>query len=434
MKTHALGGEVADLGSSDISRFVAEVLGDFCEGRARPSRALLVPPDQTRRHSRAGDISRELAAILGPALRAVIPATGTHRAMGRAEIEAMFPGMDPGLFLSHDHRGGTLKLGEIEASFVEALSGGRLSFPFPGTFNRDLVEGGWDLVVSVGQVVPHEVVGMANYTKNLVVGLGGAEAIDLSHWLGAVTGLESIMGRADTPVRRLLDESARRFLSDLPIVYILTVVGPREDGSLALRGLFAGSGPSAQAGSPGDGEAFNLASALAAKVNVKRLGEAVDTCVVSLAPEEFRSTWLGNKAIYRTRMALSDGAELFILAPGVDRFGEDTCIDALIRRHGYHGTEATLEAVAADPELAANLAAAAHLVHGSSEGRFRITYCTKPSFRGDIEAVGYSWMDLREALSLFSPDNLHDGWDGTGGKRLFYVSNPALGLWKRPEM
>jgi hypothetical protein len=82
------------------------------------------------------------------------------------------------------------------------------------------------------------------------------------------------------------------------------------------------------------------------------------------------STWLGNKAVYRTRMAMADGGELIILAPGVKEFGEDHEIDRLIRKYGYRGTPATLAAVKANEELRNNLSAAAHLIHGSSEGRF----------------------------------------------------------------
>ena len=436
MKALRLGGPEASLGPGDIRAFLDGLLAAIDETYGSPRRILIVPPDQTRLHSRSGDLTVQLAGLLGKRLAAILPATGTHRAMGSAERAAMFPGLPDALFLGHDHRKGTRRLGAIEASFVEELSGGRLHFPFPGDFSKDLLDGGWDLVLSIGQVVPHEVVGMANYTKNLVVGLGGAEPIDLSHWLGAVVGLEEIMGRADTPVRRLLDESARRFLGHLPVVYLFTVVSRDPSGRLGLRGLFAGP-----AGAGGDeaSVAYREAAALSARVNIETLERPLKTCVVRLDPSEFRSTWLGNKAIYRTRMAMATGGGLFILAPGVDRFGEDPRIDALIRRHGYRGTEATLEAVDRDPELASCLAAAAHLVHGSSEGRFRITYCTEGLPRAEVEGAGYSWMGLDEAEERFGASGARDGWNsapafgGRGGEPYFFVSNPAVGLWKRAD-
>ena len=437
MKALSLGGAEASLGPGEIRAFLEELLSALDETYGSPKRILVVPPDQTRLHSRAGEITVMLAGLLGDRLAAILPATGTHRIMGSAERTAMYPGLPDRLFLGHDHREGTRRLGAIEASFIEELSGGRLHFAFPGDFSRDLVDGGWDLVLSIGQVVPHEVVGMANYTKNLVVGLGGAESIDLSHWLGAVVGLENIMGRADTPVRRLLDESARRFLGNLPVVYLFSVVSRDVSGKLALRGLFAG--PSGAAAGDEASVAYREAAALSARVNIETLDRPLHTCVVRLDPAEFRSTWLGNKAIYRTRMAMATGGGLFILAPGVDRFGEDPRIDALIRRHGYRGTEAALEAVEGDPELASCLAAAAHLVHGSSEGRFSITYCTERLSRAEVEGAGYSWMDLAEAEDRFGASGARDGWNrapgagGRGGEPYFFVSNPAVGLWKRAD-
>jgi len=428
LEARAPGAEA--LGSADLSAFAESLLAAAERGRGPLRRVLLVPPDQTRLHSLAGPLTREFARLLGPGRTTILPATGTHRAMGGHEIGAMFGDLDPRLFRSHDHRRGNRRLGELPASLVEELSGGRHSFSFPGDFDELLLED-WDLVLSIGQVVPHEVVGMANYTKNLVVGLGGAESISLSHWLGAVAGLESIMGRADTPVRRLLDASAARFLAGLPVVYALTVLSRDGQGSLGLRGLFAGSGQG-----PGSGgeAAFLKAAELSASLNVEALDEPVRTCVVRLDPSEYRSTWLGNKAVYRTRMALADGAELFVLAPGVERFGEDPAIDALIRRHGYRGTPATLSAVESDPALAGNLAAAAHLIHGSSEGRFRITYCTELLSRSEVEGVGYRWAPLGEVEELFGlAARPRDGWNERGGERFFYVSNPALGLWRRAE-
>ncbi len=430
--------EGPSLGSDSLSRFVERFLSEAETRRGPLRRVLIVPPDQTRPHSYAFAITRELVRLLKRNAVTILPATGTHRAMSHEDIASVFGDLDPELFIVHDHRRGNLHRGELPASFVEELSGGRLSFAFPAEYDAALFQP-WDLVVSIGQVVPHEVVGMANYTKNLVVGLGGERAISLSHWLGAVTGLESLMGRADTPVRRLLDASAQTFLGDLPVEYILTVTGYEPRGKrkdtlssparrYGLRGIFAGSGHG-----PGtDGEAAFLAAAdLSSRENITLLSEEVKTCVVRLDGRAYRSTWLGNKAIYRTRMALADKAMLYVLAPGVERFGEDPRIDALIRRHGYRGTPATLKAVREDPELAASLAAAAHLVHGSSEGRFRITYCTELLSRSEVESVGYEYLSFSEAASRFS--GLAEGWNERNGDLVFYVSEPALGLWKRAE-
>jgi hypothetical protein len=261
------------------------------------------------------------------------------------------------------------------------------------------------------------------------VGTGGKEAIDKSHFAGAAYGMERMMGRAETPVRALFDEGFRRFGSKLPpVLWVLTVLGPRGAGEaekspdpLALRGLFIGFGR----------ECFEQAAALAREINVELLDEPVRKAVVYLEPEEYRSTWLGNKAIYRTRMAIAGGGELLVLAPGLERFGEDPGMDALIRRYGYRPGAEIIEMTRREKDLGENLSAAAHLIHGSSEGRFTVRYCPGPGLgRGDIEAAGFAWGDLEAARRRYPPERLNRGWNTLpGGERVFFVPNPALGLW-----
>ncbi len=409
------GSPTAELGPSDIEAALAEGFARFA-GRKR---VLLVPPDGSRFHSRAGEIAGELCARMGPRIGAVLPALGTHNPMSEAALARMFPRVPRSLFHVHRWREDVVTLGEIPSAFIREQSDGKLEFAWPAQVNRMLVESGFDLIVSIGQVVPHEVIGMANGVKNILVGTGGAAGIDRSHYLGAVYGMERIMGRADTPVRRVLNEAARLFLGGLPLVYVLTVVGPDKRGKSVLRGLFLGD----------DAECFERAAALALKVNFTLLDEPVRKAVVYLDPDEFGSTWLGNKAIYRTRMALADDAELVVLAPGVHEFGEDPAIDRLIRKYGYRGTPATLDAVARNRDLRANLSAAAHLIHGSSEGRFRVTYCPGGLTREEVEAVGFRYGDLGEAMRRYDPDRLRTGWNEVAGERVFYVANPGQGLW-----
>jgi len=152
--------------------------------------------------------------------------------------------------------------------------------------------------------------------------------------------------------------------------------------------------------------------------------------VVYLAPHEFHSTWLGNKAIYRTRMAIADQGELIVLAPGVKTFGEDSEIDRLIRKYGYRTTPEVMRFTEENDELRNNLSAAAHLIHGSSENRFRITYCPGGLTRDEIEGVGYQYASLEEMTRRYDPSVLRDGWNTTDeGERVYYIRNPALGLW-----
>jgi nickel-dependent lactate racemase len=382
-------------------------------------RVLVVPPDHSRIHSRAGDLTRFAWEYFGDRLKAVLPALGTHDAMKSSAIARMFGAMPQEIFGVHNWRTDVETLGEVPADFIREQSEGSLNYSWPAQVNRLIVSGGFDLIVSIGQVVPHEVAGMANYNKNILVGTGGRESINRSHYLGAVYGMERIMGRADNPVRRVLNYAADHFLKDLPIVYVLTVVGRTDDDQLVVRGMFIGD----------DIECFHRAAELSLKVNFETLDDPIRKAVVYLDPDEFHSTWLGNKAVYRTRMALADNAELIILAPGVKGFGEDAGIDALIRKYGYRGTPATLEAVNANPDLAADLSAAAHLIHGSSEGRFTIRWCPGHLSKADIEGVGFAYGDLQAMIRRYDPGKLRQGYNRVQDEDVFFVGNPGLGLW-----
>ncbi len=382
-------------------------------------RVLAVPPDITRLHSQAGLLTCAAGEHFGDSLKAVLPAIGTHAPMQPAQIDHMYPGMSHDLFRVHNWRTDVETLGEVSAEFIHEQSEGKLNFAWPAQVNRLVSQGDFDLILSIGQVVPHEVIGMANYNKNILIGTGGRQSINFSHYLGAVYGMERIMGRADNPVRSVLNYASDHFLHHLPIVYVQTVVGRKSDGGLALRGLYIGD----------DVECFHRAAELSLKVNFELVAEPIRKAVVYLDPHEFHSTWLGNKAVYRTRMALADGAELIVLAPGVKQFGEDKAIDLLIRKYGYFGTPATLAAVDANPELAAELGAAAHLIHGSSEGRFKITWCPAKLSREEIEGVGFNYGDYAEMSEHYNPDKLSHGHNELDGEDIFFISNPGLGLW-----
>ena len=411
----ATGSVDSELSLDQLRDFLRESLAKL--GKRR--RVLVVPPDQSRVHSRAGDLTRFAWEYYGDKLQAVLPALGTHAAMQPEQITRMFGEMPHELFHIHNWRTDVETLGEVPAEFILEQSEGKLNYAWPAQVNRLVVNGGFDLILSVGQVVPHEVIGMANYNKNILVGTGGRESINRSHYLGAVYGMERIMGRAENPVRNVLNYAADRFLRHLPIVYVLTVVGRGADGRLAVRGIFIGD----------DAECFHRAAALSIKVNFEILDEPIHEAVVYLDPHEYHSTWLGNKAVYRTRMALADGAELIILAPGVAKFGEDTAIDALIRKYGYRGTPATLEAVTANADLAADLGAAAHLIHGSSEGRFTVRWCPGHLSKEDVERVGFVYGDLKTMLTRYNPQKLHHGYNHVDGEDVFFIPNPGLGLW-----
>jgi nickel-dependent lactate racemase len=384
-------------------------------------RVLILPPDITRYHSWAGPLTCMIYERLQrEATLAILPTVGTHAPMSDAEIARMFPGVPRALFHAHDWRHGVVSLGEVPAELIQRISEGKLDFSARVEVDRLLVEEKWDAILSVGQLVPHEVIGIANYNKNVFIGAGGSDLINKSHWLGAVYGIERIMGRAATPVREVLNFASQHLARHLPLVYLLTVRAKDVAGELVTRGLYAGD----------DEACYRRGAELCRRVNLDLLDRAPRKVVVYLDPLEFKSTWLGNKAVYRTRMAIADAGELIVLAPGVKEFGEDATIDRLIRRYGYRGTPTTLDQVRTQPELAANLSAAAHLIHGCSEGRFTITYCPGYLSRAEIEEVGFRYGDLDTMMKRYAPERRQDGWNTLAdGEEIFYVSNPALGLW-----
>lgn len=414
------GAPDAVLTDQDILRALTEVF----DGLGQKNKVLAIPPDMTRYHSMAGRLTEMAWEYYGERLTDVLPALGTHAAMTGGEIGKMFGAIPQSLFRVHDWRNDVLTLGEVPASYLETVSEGRVSYSWPAQVNRLLVEGKHDLILSIGQVVPHEVVGMANFNKNIFVGTGGPEGINKSHFLGAAYGMERIMGRANTPVRDVLNYASEHFAAELPVVYVQTVIGRSQEGGLVVRGLYIGD----------DEECFVRAAELSLKVNFQMLDQPLQKVVVYLDPEEFKSTWLGNKSIYRTRMAIADGGELVVLAPGLKEFGEDAEIDRLIRKYGYQTTPEILKAVKENTDLQENLSAAAHLIHGSTEGRFSVTYCPGRLSKEEIEAVNYHYEELDEMTARYDPRTLKEGFNTMpDGEQIYYISNPALGLWSWTE-
>ena len=386
-------------------------------------KVLIIPPDFTRFNSNAGPITAMLYDMLSPTAHIdIIPALGTHFPMTEKEIRTMFGDKIPlDRFIVHDWRNDVVSLGEVPGELIKEWSEGKLDYSVKVQCNKCLFNG-YDLIISVGQVVPHEVVGMANYTKNILVGVGGSDMINKSHFLGATAGLENLMGRNETAVRKLFNYGVHTYLSELPLVFIMTVMAKNHStGKMEMRGLYFGD----------NDDTFAEAVKLTQQVNLDMMDAPVKKVVVYLDPEEFKSTWLGNKAVYRTRMMIADDGDLIILAPALKQFGEDPTNDKLIRKYGYKGTPATLKAVAENEDLRQNLGAAAHLIHGSSEGRFKITYCPGPGVtKEEIESVGFAYGNLEEMTARYNPEKLKDGFNTLpDGEEIFYISNPALGLW-----
>ena len=407
----------AGLSSEEIRAALLQSL----EGR-RLRKVLILPPDFTRFHSGAGFITNVYYhALVDAGVRVdVLPALGTHVPVTESQWVRMFGDVPYERMLVHNWRTDVVKLGEVPASYVSEITEGLWTDPVSVEVNRRVMDESYDLILSPGQVVPHEVVGMANHAKNLFVGVGGSDMINKSHMVGAVYGMERMMGKENTPVRRLFDYGLEHYLSDRPLLFALTVT-TAPGGVIRTHGLFLGEGR----------QCFTEAVKLAQQKNIDFVPHGLKKCVVYLDPSEFRSTWLGNKAVYRTRMAMADGGELIVLAPGVERFGEDDAVDKLIRKYGYRGRLNTLEAFKRpeNRDLRDNMGAAAHLIHGSSDGRFTITYAVKNISKAEIEGVGFEAANYDEMARRYDPAKLQYGYNTVDGEQVYFIPNPALGLW-----
>ena len=387
---------------------------------------LILPPDFTRFHSKAGFITNVYYhALTERGCKVdILPALGTHAPMTREQCEKMFGDIPFECLIAHNWRTDVVKLGEVPADYLREITEGLWQEPVNAEVNRLVMDKKYDLIISPGQVVPHEVIGMSNHAKNLFVGVGGSDMINKSHMIGAVYGMERMMGKDHSPVRKLFDYGMEHFLKDRPILFVLTVTtAPR--GKTRTHGLFIGEGR----------ECLTKAVELSRQKNIDFVKTGIKKCVVYLDPSEFRSTWLGNKAVYRTRMAIADGGELIVLAPGVERFGEDEECDRLIRKYGYKGRLNTLEQFQKpeNEDLRQNMGAAAHLIHGSSDGRFSITYAVKKISRQEIEGVGFAWADYDETEAKYDPEKLSYGYNEVNGEEIYFIPNPALGLWINKE-
>lgn len=399
---------------------IYEIIKKSVEGK-NLKKILILPPDYTRMYSGAGKITNMYYKLLKDScIVDIMPALGTHRPVTKEESAAFFGKEIPyEKLIVHNWRKDVVKIGEISGEFVKSVSEGLVDTKIDVEINKRLLDKSYDLIISIGQVVPHEVVGMANYSKNIFVGCGGSSMINSSHMLGAFYGLERIMGRDFSPVRKVFDYAEENFIKDIPIMYVLTVTTTNEKDETLIHGIYIGR----------KRELFEQSVGKSQEMNTTKLDKPIEKCVVYLDPREFHSTWLGNKAVYRTRMAMAEGGELIVLAPDIKKFGEDDENDRLIRKYGYVGRKRVLELVKEEEELKNNLSVAAHLIHGSSDGKFKVTYCTKHLSKEEVEGVGFDYMPYDEAVKKYNPKTLKDGYNTVDGEEIYYISNPALGLW-----
>ena len=399
---------------------IIDILRESIAGKEL-KKVLILPPDYSRFHSNAGFITceyRRMLTEMGCQVD-IMPALGSHEPVSEYQWNRMFPGIPYSEMIVHNWRTEVVKLGEVSGSFLEDISAGMWTDPISCEVNRRIMDESYDLILSVGQVVPHEVIGMSNESKNIFVGVGGSDMISKSHMVSAVYGIEKVMGKDHSPVRKLFDYCLNTFLKDRPILFVLTVTTAPND-CIRTHGVFIGD----------ERKALESAIALSQEKNITFLDKPIKKCVVFLPPDEFKSTWIGNKSVYRTRLAIADGGELLVLAPGIQHFGEDPKMDSLIRKYGYHGKKRTLEMFAESTELQENMGAAAHLIHASSDDRFSITYAVRDITRQEVADVGFGALDYDEVSKRYDPSKLTFGWNTMpDGEEIYYIPNPALGLW-----
>ena len=405
------------LSEEDILSFIKSILSSL----NITGKTLIIPPDISRLSSKTGKITEFIYNQIPDNIKMIIPALGTHNPMSDEELIRMFGSIPLGLFKKHKWKGNLEAAGTIPAAFISEKTGID-GINVPVRLNRELFKKDLQWIFSIGQVVPHEVTGMSNHNKNILVGMGGSDIINASHYVSALYGMEKIMGRAANPVREILDFAEDEFLSDLPVFYILTVSGTDRKGAYGIKGIFAGDSR----------ECYKKASEASFNENITILGSRIDKILISL-PENIKSLWIGNKAIYRSRMAVKDGGELYISGRGISSAGEDKTLDALIRKYGYRGTEKTVEAVKNNRDLKENLSAAAHLIHGSSEGRFRISWKDTKMSPDEIKSIGFSCIEKGSMFDSIDFSRLKPGYNNIGNDDFYYIPDPGQGLWSAAE-
>lgn len=391
-------------------------------GIERLNRVLLLPPDITRAHAGVGWMTEFLYHHLTEAGADVhvIPTLGQHVPHTPEDNTWMFGSVPEEKIHAHDWKNGVTHLGTIEAEFVKEKTGGLVDWEIPIDLNTMTVTEDWDLIINIGHVVPHEVLGFANHNKNYFIGLGGKRLLGGSHMASAVYGIENNLGNLLTPVRACFNEAEERYLGHLKDVYIQVVMDYNHDGELIHTGVYVGD----------DLETYYDAARASLAQNITQFDKPVKKIVAVMQADEFRATWVANKAVYRTRMAIADGGELLVIARGVERFGEQPEVDDLVRKYGYISQAEVLELFATQEDMQDIPHGTAHLVHGSSEGRFTIRYAPGKLTREDIESVGYEYMDVNEALNRYNPEVMRDGWNTMpDGEEVFYISTPSAGLW-----
>jgi len=385
-----------------------------------PKRVLLLPPDITRAHSGAGWMTEHLYYFFSQMADVyVIPTLGQHVPHTEEQNKWMFGSIPEIKILKHNWKTDGKRIGTIPADYVTKITEGKAIWEIPISINKHVLEEPWDIIINIGHVVPHEVLGFANHNKNYFIGLGGKETICASHMAAACFGIENNLGSLVTPLRHCYNKAESEYLGQLPDIYIQLVMGYNTENKLVHTGFYCGN----------DVDTYLMAAQQSMAQNITVV-PPLKKVVAIMQGDEFFSTWVANKAIYRTRKAMADGGELIIIAPGLKRFGEQDEVDKIIRTYGYVGTEKVMKLWKEQKELQDLTHATAHLIHGSSEDRFKITYAPGHLSEEEIRSVNFDFLDYNKALEIYRPDKLKNGFNTlANGEEIYFISTPSAGLW-----
>jgi nickel-dependent lactate racemase len=322
-------------------------------------RVLAIIPDKTRDDNTdfLFPVAADFLARRGVASFDLLVAQGTHPAMSEGQKLSKIGAADfSGRLFDHrwDEPEELIVLGELSAATVRELTRGLIEQPVPVSVNKLLAPGVYDTVLVFGATVPHEVAGFAGGAKYFFPGVAGPELTHMTHWLGALAGIENIIGEVETPTRKLIEAAAD--LIAARVISINSVVSRNANGELITYALFAGE----------ICEAFRRAAEVSRRVHIRYTGRKYKTVVALLDPH-YDEMWVGGKASYKLGAIVEDGGELIIYAPHLTKLSETH--GALIEKYGYAPLESVRDMLGASQELRENLCIAAHLAHVAYAGR-----------------------------------------------------------------
>jgi nickel-dependent lactate racemase len=391
-----MGSATKPLSDSDLRKIVEQALENVPSG----TRVLAIVPDKTRddnTHLLFPMASQVLAARKVAKLDVLI-AQGTHAPMTETQKRAKIgagAAETPNLCTIFDHAWdkpeSLVTLGELSGERIAQLSGGLMHDAVPVKLNSLLAPGVYDLVLVFGATMPHEVAGFAGGAKYFFPGVAGPELTHMTHWLGAMAQIENVIGRVETPTRRVI-EAAAEFVRT-PVISF-TSVSTRDETGFHTFALFAGD----------IRKAMRRGAEISRQIHIKYTGRKYRT-VIALLDTHYDEMWVGGKASYKLGGIVEEGGELIIYAPHLNQLSATH--GKLIEKYGYAPLEAVREMVEGSPELRANLAIAAHLAHVAYSGSRNAEGRVVPRYRITLASAVPEEVCRRVNLGYMDPRTFH---------------------------